>query len=221
MAEQSPASPDALLLMAPGCAHCPVVLEGLGRLLKDGRLGRLQVVNVAVHPEAAVAAGTRSVPWTRIGPFELDGLYGPAELAEWAAHAAAGTGWAAYAAHLLEQRRLDRAVALLRRAPEALADLIALAGSLETPMGIRIGISAVVEELGGTESLHQALPVLTRLATSAEPAVRADAAHFLGLCGVEAARQPLETLLGDADPQVREIAAESLAALGRSAMPQD
>jgi HEAT repeat protein len=51
--------------------------------------------------------------------------------------------------------------------------------------------------------------------------VRADAAHFLGLCGVEAARQPLETLLADADPQVREIAAESLAALGRPAMPQD
>ena len=89
MAEQSPAPPDALLLMAPGCAHCPVVLEGLGRLLKEGRLGRLEVVNVAVHPEAAVAAGTRSVPWTRIGPFELDGLYGPAELAEWAAYAAA------------------------------------------------------------------------------------------------------------------------------------
>jgi hypothetical protein len=59
MTDQSTVPPDALLLMAPGCAHCPVVLESLGRLLKDGRLGRLEVINVAAHPEAAVAAGTR------------------------------------------------------------------------------------------------------------------------------------------------------------------
>jgi hypothetical protein len=201
--------------MAPGCAHCPVVLEGLGRLLKDGRLGRLEVVNVAAHPEAAAAAGTRSVPWTRIGPFELDGLYGPAELAEWAVRAASGTGMAAYLAHLLEHRQLGRAVAAARGTPGALGELVALAGSLETPMGIRIGISAVVEELQGTAELRDSLPALTRLAASPEPAVRADAAHFLGLCGGAGARGPLGLLLGDPDPQVREIAAESLAVIER------
>lgn len=221
MTERYPTAPDALLLMAPGCAHCPVLLEGLGRLLKEGRLGRLEVLNVAAHPEAAAAAGIRSVPWTRIGPFELDGLYAPAELAEWAAHAAAGTGMAAYLSHLLEQRQLNRAVAIVRRTPGALADLIALAGSLETPMGTRIGISAVVEELQGTGALRDVLPALTELAASPEPPVRADAAHFLGLSGGEEARGPLERLLGDTDPQVREIAAESLALLTRSAKLRD
>jgi hypothetical protein len=221
MTDQSTVPPDALLLMAPGCAHCPVVLESLGRLLKDGRLGRLEVINVAAHPEAAVAAGTRSVPWTRIGPFELDGLYGPAELAGWAGHAAAGTGLAAYLAHLLEHRQLERAVAVVRGLPGALADLLGLAGSLETPMGIRIGISAVVEELQDTPALRDALPALAGLTASPEPQVRADAAHYLGLTGSDGARQPLERLLADPDPQVREIAAESLALLTPSASRRD
>ena len=202
------------MLMAPGCAHCPLVLEALGGLLKAGRLGRLEVVNVAAHPEDAVAAGTRSVPWTRIGPFELDGLYSPAELAEWAGHAAAGTGVAEYLAHLLEHRQLDRAVAVIRREPDALPALLGLAASLETPLGIRIGISAVIEELQGMAVLHDALPALAALAASPEPQVRADAAHFLGLGANQAARATLEALLDDPDPQVREIAAESLALLG-------
>lgn len=216
-----PATPaDALLLMAPGCAHCPVVLASLTRLLEEGRLGRLEVVNVVAHPEAALRAGTRSVPWTRIGPFELVGLYAPAELAAWAEHAAAGTGMAAYLAHLLEQRQLDRAVAVARRAPGALAALLGLAGSLETPMGIRIGVSAVVEELGGSDALRDALPALAQLAVSPEPQVRADAAHFLGLAATEAARPVLASLLADPDATVREIAAESLALSGSSERPQ-
>jgi hypothetical protein len=207
--------------MAPGCAHCPVVLESLGRLLKEGGLGRLEVVNVAAHPEAARAAGTRSVPWTRIGPFELDGLYGPAELAGWARHATAGTGMAEYLAHLIEHRQLDRAVATARREPGALAALLGLAGSLETPMGIRIGISAVVEELQGTAVLRDVLPTLTELAASPEPQVRADAAHFLGLAAADAARPALAALLADPDAAVREIAAESLAALPSPQVPRD
>jgi hypothetical protein len=221
MTNQFPVPPDALLLMAPGCAHCPLVLESLGRLLKEGRLGRLEVVNVAAHPEAALAAGTRSVPWTRIGPFELDGLYGPAELAGWAGHAAAGTGMGAYLAHLLEHRQLDRAAAVARREAGALAALLGLAGSLETPMGVRIGISAVVEELQDTPALRDALPALAGLTASPGPQVRADAAHYLGLTGSDGARQPLERLLADPDPQVREIAAESLAMLRPPQLPQD
>ena len=213
MSDQQPDLPDAVLLMAPGCAHCPVVLEALGRLLKEGRLGRLEVVNIAAHPEAAAAAGTRSVPWTRIGPFELEGLHSPTELAEWATHAGAGTGMASYLSHLLEQRQLDRAVGFVQHRPPALAQLLELAGSLETPMDVRIGIGALVEELQGSPALRDAVPTLARLAVALEPQVRADTAHYLGLSGSPPARAILTRLAADTDPQVREIAVESLALL--------
>ena len=117
--------PDALLLIATGCNHCPAVLEGLSRLLKHGQLGRLEVINLAVHPDAGQALGVRAVPWTRIGPFELEGLLAPAELADWAARAADGSGFGAYYRHLLEARRLPRVVELVRERPASLAELLA------------------------------------------------------------------------------------------------
>ena len=65
--------PDAELMIATGCAHCPVVLSGLAELLKKGQIGRLAVTNITSHPEVAEARGVRGVPWIRIGPFELSG----------------------------------------------------------------------------------------------------------------------------------------------------
>jgi hypothetical protein len=213
------APPDALLLLAPGCAHCPTVLEGLVRLVKEGRLGRLEVVSVAAHPEAAAAVGARSVPWTRIGPFELEGTYGPAELRQWAEHAAAGTGMGDYLAHLLEQQRLARAVAAVRESPSRLLDLVELLGSPETPMGVRIGIGAVIEEMEGTDALRSAVPALAALTSSPEPAVRADACHYLGLSGSAEAVPAVASLLDDPQADVREIAAESLALLDAGPAP--
>ncbi len=75
--------PDAELLIASGCAHCPVVLSGLAELLKQGRIGRLDIINIAAHPELAEARNARSVPWIRIGPFELSGAHSAQELAVW------------------------------------------------------------------------------------------------------------------------------------------
>ena len=51
--------PDALLLIATGCPHCPTVLAGVGDLVKQGKIGRLEVVNIVTHPEVAQALGVR------------------------------------------------------------------------------------------------------------------------------------------------------------------
>jgi HEAT repeat protein len=77
-----------------------------------------------------------------------------------------------------------------------------------------------MEDQQGTAALRDTLPALAALATAPEPAVRADAAHFLGLTGSPAAREPLAALLADPEPQVREIAAESLALLDAPPPPE-
>ncbi len=210
---ESAAPADALLLVATGCSHCPTVLEGLSRLLKQGRIGRLEVINLAVHPEAGQALGVRSVPWTRIGPFELEGLLGAAELEDWAARAADGSGFGAYYRHLLEGRRLPRVVELVRERPASLAELLALIDDEDTPMAVRIGIGAVFEELEGDPLLQDLVPELAILAASEPVRIRADVAHYLGLSRSPAAQPVLERLLDDASEEVREIAAESLALL--------
>jgi HEAT repeat protein len=195
------------------------VLEGLARLVKGGRLGRLEVINASVEPELAARHGVRAVPWTRIGSFDLTGALTPSELADWVELAASGEGWSAYYAHLLENRRLEEVEQRIRERPSTLVDLIGLLAEEDIPMSTRIGVSAVVEELHGTRALAAAVPELEQLTLSASPQTRGDACHFLGLAGERRAIPAVRRLLEDDQPDVREIAIETLALLGEGRDP--
>jgi len=210
-------TPDALLLLAPGCAYCPRVLAGLSQLLEQGRLGRLDAINIQAHPDAASQRGVRSVPWCQIGPFELMGAQTLGELSAWTEHAAQGDGWGTYYRHLLETQRPHQVTQAIRIRPSTLQELLALLGQEDNPMAVKLGIGVVIEELQGEPLLGQALPGLERLAGLQDAATRADAAHYLGLTGDPRAIPVLQRLLQDEHPDVREIAAESLELLNRGA----
>lgn len=201
---------QALLLMAPGCAHCPTQLTILGGLIEKGQLGELRVVNIAEHPEVAAQHGTRSVPWIRIGDFELSGSHTAEELGHWVQHANQGTGMSEYLSERLEQGKLDEVQTFLHRQPEHLPALIELLQSMETPMAVRIGVGALLEDLEGTPALRGLVTALGELTSAREPQIRTDACHYLGLSHDAAAGQYIRPLLHDSDPDVRETAQESL-----------
>jgi len=201
--------PTAELLIAPGCAHCPSVLLALSELLKESIIGELNVINVAVHPEAADQRNTRSVPWMRIGDFELEGSTEKQTLRNWATHAKNGTGLGEYLQDLLESQKLDKATSLASNNSDALHALLELASDLETPMGVRIGIGAVFEELPSS-SLSPLIPQLLTLSKSEEISLRADAAHYLGLVKTPEAIVRLQAMLQDTHPDVKEIAEDAL-----------
>jgi hypothetical protein len=205
--------PDAELLIAPGCIHCPVVLVGLSELVKKGQIGRLMVTNVVRHPEVAEARGARGVPWIRIGPFELSGAHSQSELAAWARRAGSASGIRTYLTEGLESGRLASVTSACRRSPELLPPLLALAGDLDAPFAVRIGVGAVVEDLAPEGLLVDLADSLADLAASPHHQVRADAAHFLGQAGTPGAHGLLARLAEDPNAEVREIAAESLAQL--------
>ncbi len=211
---QSPSPPDALLFIAPGCRHCPVVLTGLGHLMEEGLLGTLEVVNVAVHPERARELGVRAAPWTRLGPFELEGLHDETELRHWAGQAVAGpVGMADYLRHLLGSGRRAAVADKLRREPRHLEALVLLLGDLETSIDARLGVMAILEELAGGQTLETLVGPLGQLTHHGEARVRTDACHALGLTGSTTARPYLEACLADGDDDVRETAAEALSML--------
>ena len=209
--------PDAELMIATGCAHCPVVLSGLSELLKKGRIGRLAVTNIAAHPEDAEARGIRGVPWIRIGPFELNGAHSQGELADWAARAATADGVRGYLEQGLETGQLAAVTSACRNSPAMLPQLVRLAGDLDTPFAVRIGVGAVLEDLATEGLLVGLVDDFAALAASPLAQVRADAAHFLGLSDSPEAEPHLRRLADDADREVREIATESLAVLDRRA----
>lgn len=206
--------PDAMLLVVASCPHCPAVLASLAAMAKDGALGRLEVVNVAVHPEVAEALGARSLPWVRIGPFELTGARGRAELEEWARRAGSEAGMADYFHALLKDGELAKVRAMIEAQPALLGELLPIVANPEASINVRIGASAIFEGQAGGAALRALLPSLIELSAHADHRVRADACFYLGLSGAAEARPALAACANDADAAVREIAVEALGELG-------
>jgi HEAT repeat protein len=187
-----------------------MVLESLTQQLKQGKLARLDAVNIVNSPEVAQQLGVRSVPWTRIGHFELDGALSPKEVTEWVKQATEGNGVDNYFSESLAAQRSDKVISWLDDRPEDLKTLLQLQQDETTPMAARIGIGVVMEQLEGDPRLSHALPTLTALASSPQANIRADTAHYLGLTHHPEAKSVLSVLLNDSHPDVREIAVESL-----------
>jgi hypothetical protein len=207
-----PARPPAhaLLLVAPGCPHCATVLEGLSTLVKDGTLGRVEVVNIAVEPEAARELNVRSVPWARIGPFELAGLHSLEELRRWSALAGRDEGLTEYLADLLATGRRAQVAERVRREPDLIARLADLIGDSDSELSVRIGVMATLEELQEEGLLTGQTGWFRPLTAHADPRVRADACHALTLTGGPEALDTLRRCADDPDPVVRETAADGV-----------
>jgi hypothetical protein len=207
------AIPDALLLLSGHCPHCPAVLAGLAELVKKGAIGALEMVNVEVHPERAASLGVRSVPWVRLGPFRLAGALTAGELENWAARAASPDGMADAFHDLLKNGGAAQVLDLVAEDASRLAALLPVVANPEASLNVRLGAGMVFEEYAGTAALTALLPALGELALHADARVRADAAHLLGLSRDPSVRPRLQAMLADADADVREIAADSLAGL--------
>ncbi|MDO9226661.1 MAG: HEAT repeat domain-containing protein [Pseudomonadota bacterium] len=201
---------DALLFISRHCPHCPAVLAGLSDLVKHGGIGRLDVVNIEIHPEVAESHAVRSVPWLRLGPFELAGVRTPGELAIWARRASEPDGMAEAFHDLLKSGGLDQVLALVAADTTRLAALLPIVGNPEASINVRLGAGVAFEEYAGAAPLRALVPALGVLSEHADPRVRADACHYLGLSGEISARPWLEARLTDLDPDVREIARDGM-----------
>lgn len=190
------------------------MLQALIDLVKQGRLGRLEVINLEVRPDLAHELAVRSVPWTRIGPFAFTGLHNQEELLGWIERVGRPDGMADYFHSLLRDGHLSDVLDIVRRQSETLAALLPIVANPEASINVRIGAGVVFEEFAGQPPMHALVDRLGELVSHADPRVRADACHYLGLTRTPAAKPYLERCEQDEDGVVREIAAESLQALG-------
>lgn len=189
------------------------MLQTLTEMLKQGWIGRLTLVNLEAHPEAAREEGIRSVPWTRIGPFDLAGVHGREELLEWVERAGSPDGMTEYFHILLKDGHLDQVLATVHRRPDTLAALLPIVANPEASINVRIGAGVVFEEFAGQPAMLALTDRFGALTRHDDPRVRADACHYLSLTGAPEARPYLTHCQQDDDGMVREIALESLVAL--------
>ena len=207
-------APEALMLLGTHCPHCPAVLNSLAELVKQGVLSKLEVVNLEKQPDVARLLDVRSVPWVRIGPFELTGLRSTAELRRWAQTSASQEGIRDYIEDMLAEGEVDRVLAMIASDTGVMARVIELLGDADAKINVRLGIGAIIEEYEGKPLLQIYIPQLGKLTQHADPRVRADACHYLALSHSGSAKDFIRPLLADENADVREVAEESLHELG-------
>lgn len=201
---------EALLMITPGCPHCPQMLQAMTDFIKEGLLARLEVVNVEQEPERAAELGVRSAPWLRLGQFILQGNYSKNELRHWVEQASRAEGVMDYLQHLLLEGQLQQAERLLQEQPQLLGDILPWLADVERPLPLRVGVMALFEGFTGRGELQALLDEISRYSRHANAQVRADMCHLLGLTHHPDAMAPLGHCLEDEDGEVREIAAEAL-----------
>lgn len=206
--------PDALMLKGTHCPYCPTVLKSLQALVESGHIGKLETWNIEENPGLAKELGVRTVPWVRIGPYELDGLRSTAELREWAEKAGSPAGLSKWLDELLGSGRIDRALELVTAGPDNIIALVDLFADADTRLNTRIGISAIMEELQNSDQLRGIVNRLGDLTHHPDAHIRGDACHYLALSGDTNSATFIRPLLEDDDTGVREIARDSLAMLG-------
>ena len=208
-------NPQALLFIATGCQHCPSVLQSLSEFVKSGVLSSLEVVNLQQNPERANELGIRSVPWVKIGPFELTGLRSKRELEQWVQRADEPSAMGDYFGELMTSGEIKKVHKIINEHREYFPTLFELMAKTETSLSVRIGIGAVIEDFAGSELLKTSVDTLGAYTKHAAAHVRNDACHYLGLSQNKKAIAYIEPLLKDQNEEVREVAEEALQALSQ------
>ncbi|MDH5178353.1 MAG: HEAT repeat domain-containing protein [Gammaproteobacteria bacterium] len=198
------------LAIAPGCPHCPNVMQALSEMVKQGDIGSMHVINIAVETDFAEQHRIRSVPWLKIGPFILTGAHTRHEIKQWYDKVNSPTGVADYMVTMLTEGQLVTVTQMLQAQPAAIHSLIPLITDTALNINVRLGIGAIMEDFAGQPLLHPLLPELVRLLEHPQARVRGDAAHFLGFLHDPSAISALTQLQNDSDTEVREIAQESI-----------
>jgi hypothetical protein len=129
------------------------MLQMLADFVKQGLIGRLEVVNVEAHAEIARSLGIRSVPWVRIGPFELAGVRTRDELNLWIQRASSPSGMADYFHDMLKEGELARVLAAVKAEPGRLTALLP-SSPTRTPASMCASAPGpYFEEMAGSDSL--------------------------------------------------------------------
>lgn len=207
---KNPALPDVLMLTGERCSFCGPMKIVLIELKAEGKIGELEFVGIEDSPELARELGVRSVPWLRIGPFELAGTRTRQELLQWLSRATGGEGARQYLEEVLAEGDIEAARKLIQRSPQTIDDVIELMADADAKINVRLGIGVIIEEIATSEAFRTVIPTLKTFLGDEDPRIRSDACHYLSLTKDISVAPAIEVLLQDDDAEVREIAQESL-----------
>lgn len=199
------------VFIAAACPHCPNAVRAANRLALASPHVKTTVIDTQQFPELAAKFNIRTVPMTIIdGELLFNEVVAPEVLAEAVGSKSRGGYLARALRSHVDTGTIDTGVRLLRTAagaPDAFVD-VWRESVLSIRMGLMLMAGQALEER--PELFDAVVPRLIPLLDTVDQSLRGDTADLLGQIAHPGARQALEQLLGDADPDIVEIAEEAL-----------
>jgi hypothetical protein len=201
------------MVMGVQCSYCGPMMQALIDLMKAGKIGKLEILNIEENIDFVRQQGVRSVPWLKIGDFELIGKQTIDEIEQWLKRATSAEGMRQYIAQMLTQGDIKTILALVGKQPKVLATILSLLNAGDAKINIRLGIGVIMETYAETKIFKPYIAQLGAYLKHKDARVRADACHYLSLTKDKQQYKAIEKLINDESAEVREIAQESLVAL--------
>lgn len=208
--QENTLSPTVMMLMGQHCTYCGPMMQILTDLMKAGHIGEMHIINIEKQPELAQQLGVRSVPWLKIGPFELAGARSKQEISRWLQRASSFEGISDYLEEVLAEGNIKFANRLIDDYPQALENVVDLMADPEAKINVRLGLGVIIEERAESEAFRAVIPRLISYLSDEDARVRGDACHYLSLTKDRSYIPQIEALLQDESDEVREIAQDSL-----------
>ncbi len=203
-------STEVLMLVGTHCSFCGPMLKIVSEMVKQGDFATLRVVNIEQDQTLASELGVRSVPWLRIGPFELAGVRNKEEIKLWLDRAASDDGITLYFEEILAEGNVSTAIKFVKRFPESLESVIDLVMDAEGKINVRLGAGVIIEEMAESNAFKVVIPRLVDALSDKDARVRGDACHYLSLTKNPQYLSLIEPLLSDVSEEVKEIAQDSI-----------
>lgn len=204
---------QVVMLVGTHCQHCAPVLRSLSELVKEGVIDSLEVFNVEKRPDVAQELGVQSVPWMRIGWFELEGVRTKSELRHWIDNLSNENGASEYYSEILAQGRVKQCIEFLRLYPETMSAIITLIANPDEKINVKLGVGVIMEEFASTAEFERYISNLVEYLSHNDARIRQDVCHYLSLTNNPDVLEYIEPLLNDESEDVRDEAADSIDAL--------
>lgn len=178
------------LFVMHNCQVCPQMEHLFQGMHKDGMIDSLEITDVGENPEKAQLYNIRSVPHYLINDVAFYGLKSQQEILQLLSKDNSAK-YEEYISGELSDGQLTTVEELVQTNREALEAMLRLLHGLDTPLVVRIGISAIIETVAGTGLLNNYEGQFLKLTSHQDERVAIDGIYYLSLLATQSSLEKL------------------------------
>ncbi len=197
------------LFVMQGCHACPEMERTFHDLKHKGEISELKVFDVNEYPQLAQQYNIRSVPYYMINGVAFTGLKSQSEILK-LLQSGEIQNIRFWIAEKLAEGQLAEVETRVVQQPETREAVMQLLEDIDTPLMLRIGLSAVIESLAEHGVLSDFEARFVELANHPQDRIAIDAIYYLQLLSTPLTLTKLAEIVQSGRPELQQQAQELL-----------